>query len=61
MNFKPELSAKVFLLSWRWWDVRNKVNAGEQLLPCEAVTSGVLTMAGQEIRRRMSTLELCPI
>jgi hypothetical protein len=35
LNFKLELSTKVFLLLWKWWAVRNKVNAGEQLLPCD--------------------------
>jgi hypothetical protein len=59
LNFEQDLSSKIFLLLWRWWGMRNKVNPGEQQLSCSVVIGDVLAMLedqrkGVEIRTLIS-------
>lgn len=35
LQLRPDVCLMVVVLLWRWWDVRNKVNAGELMQTCQ--------------------------
>jgi ribonuclease HI len=45
LSLQPKIRMTVILLLWKWWDVHNKVNAGEQILATDSVLRGVITMS----------------
>jgi hypothetical protein len=42
---KIRMTVTVILLFWKWWDVRNKVKAGLQILATDSVLRDVITMS----------------
>lgn len=44
LQLAPHIQLMVIVLLWRWWDVRNKVNAGELMEPCQETVRTVYCM-----------------
>lgn len=41
LQLKPEIRLMVVVFLWHWWDVRNKVNAGEHMQSCQETVRAV--------------------
>lgn len=54
LNLRSDVCLKVVVLLWRWWDVRNKVNAGELMPTCQQMVKAVVSMVAdiQEMSSR---------
>nr|TKW28708.1 hypothetical protein SEVIR_3G346300v2 [Setaria viridis] len=46
LQLEQSLACKVSLLLWKWWDVRNKVNAGDPIQNIHNICHSILEMAG---------------
>jgi hypothetical protein len=44
MKMRSDTCISVSVLLWRWWDVRNKVNAGELMPACQEIVKSVISM-----------------
>ena len=44
MKLRADVCLLVIVLLWRWWDVRNKVNAGELMPACQETVRAVIGM-----------------
>lgn len=40
---RQDICLRIVVLLWRWWDVRNKTNAGELMPTCQNTVRSVIT------------------
>lgn len=45
LQLKPDICIMVCVLLWRWWEIRNKVNAGELMQSSPAIVVSVINTA----------------
>jgi len=48
LNLKDEVCIKIIIFLWKWWDVRNKINAGERLQASAQVIRAVYVCLGEQ-------------
>lgn len=53
LNMNDEKRCKIFILLWRWWNARNKTNAGEALDTVHMITT-VVTRLLIEVKKQPS-------
>jgi hypothetical protein len=44
LKLRTDICIRVIVLLWRWWDVRNKMNAGELMPSCQETVWSVMSM-----------------
>jgi hypothetical protein len=52
LNLKDEVCIKIIIFLWKWWDVRNKINAGERLQASAQVIRAVYVCLGEQKKTR---------